>query len=421
MRKSSLLILLLLLAALLCACGAPAPEAPEETAPPAETPPEKTEATLAWLGDVVCHEGLNEEAWDGAQYDYVPVFSGSANYVAEADYAFCCLETTFPDTEEYTGYPQFRSPKELARGLKALGFDLVNTASNHAMDSFKSGVDATLDVLDGAGLEHVGTYRTQEERDEGHGVVVKDLNGIRVAFLAYTYGTNAIPVTGFEYAVNIVFKDYLTVFREPDYELMEADLDYARSLEPDFVAVLIHWGNEYYTEPFPWQVELADWLFSKGADLVLGGHVHVPAPMEVRRVTGPDGREKTGYLCYCLGNYVSSMNDPYTNLTAAVTLTLEKDHVTGEAYLKNVGYAPLFMVDLEDYGVRDAGWRYRLWDLHAAIDDYERGIDRGVITPALYGAMKRGLEDIHSIYPARYDMFDPSYVENTEGELKAQP
>lgn len=412
----------LLLAALLCACGAAETGVPVRTeTAPIETPPGKTEATLAWLGDIVCHEGINEEAWDGAQYDYLPVLSGSANFVAEADYAFCCLETTFPDTTEYTGFPQFASPKELAASLKALGFDLINTASNHAVDSYKAGIDATIDVLDAAGLEHVGTYRTKEEREENRGVVLKEINGIRVAFLAYTYGTNAIPVTGFEYAVNLVFKDYLTAFREPDYSLLEADLEYARSLDPDFVAVLIHWGNEYYTEPFPWQVELADWLFARGADLILGGHVHVPAPMEVRRVTGPDGREKTGYLCYSLGNYVSTMNDPYTNLTAAVMLTLEKDLVTGEAYLKNVGYAPLLMVDLADYGIWNAGWRYRLWDLHAAIDDYERGNDRGVITPTLYGALRRGLDDIHTIYPARYDLFDPSYAENGSGELNAPP
>jgi poly-gamma-glutamate synthesis protein (capsule biosynthesis protein) len=392
------------------------PEPTEEPTATEEPEHEMQSFTLAYAGDLVCHSGLNSEAQSGSSYDYTTVMSGAADYVNQADFAVVTMETTFPDTTEYTGYPMFKSPAGLATSLKNLGFDLVNTASNHCMDSYQSGLISTLDVLDENGLDHVGTYRTQSERDENNGITVEEINGISVAFLSYTYGTNGMPVTGFEYAVNIFNNDYLTTLSDINYDLLAEDMAAARALDTDLIIVFMHWGNEYYTEPFDFQYELADYLFEQGADVILGGHTHVPEPMEVRTVTDLEGNEKTGYICYCLGNFISCQNDRYTNLTAIVDLTFEKDVATGETYLKNVGYAPMIMIDLEDYGIYNAGWRYRLWDLNAAIADYNSSDDRGVINSTLYSALEQGLEDIHSIFGEKLDMGSELYVENTSGE-----
>ena len=384
---------------------------------PKANEPTTAEIRLAWAGDILCHGGLNTEAYDGVSYDYTTVMTGAARYIENADLAVCTLETTFPDVTEYTGSPMFKSPKGLAASMSRLGFDLVSTASEHCMDSMRAGITETLDVLEENGLDHVGTYRSQAERDANHGVTVKEAGGISIAFLSYTYGTNGLSVEGFEYAVNLLHTDYLTTQSNINYTQIESDLSYARSLEPDLIVVFMHWGYEYNTVPTDYQRVLTKYLFEQGVDLILGGHTHAPQPMEVRRVTGPDGREKTGYVCYCLGNFVSCQNDPYTNLSAVVELTLEKNLRSGDAYLKNVSYAPVFMVDLDDYGIEDAGWRYRLWDLHAAIDAYENGNDLGVINNTLYDAMCQGLEDIHAVFGAEYDMFDKSYTPNTEGEM----
>ncbi|HHU23309.1 MAG TPA: CapA family protein [Clostridiales bacterium] len=375
---------------------------PSPTVEP-ETP--KINATLAVAGDLVCHSGLNSEAYDGKNYDYTVIMSGATEYLAAADYAVCCLETTFPKTSEYTGYPMFKSPAGLAASLKNVGIDLVSTANNHAMDSYKSGLIQTLDVLDENGLAHVGTYRSQEERDAQNGITVADVGDIRVAFLAYTYGTNGIPVTGFQYAVNIFCEDYLTDLSIIDYDTIAADMEAAKKLDCDLIAVFMHWGHEYYTTPVQYQYDLADFLFSKGADIILGGHTHVLQPMELRQVTDEDGNEKTGFICYSLGNFLSCQNDPFTNLTAVLNINLEKNPDTGEAYIKSVGYVPMFMVDLYDYGVTDAGWQYRLWDLHKAIDAYEGGDNLGVINERLYNAMTEGLQDLHEIMGVEYDQY----------------
>jgi poly-gamma-glutamate synthesis protein (capsule biosynthesis protein) len=410
---SALLLLLSLAACTKRAFPAPSPVAPERAAapfPPRPTPaptPEPTPivARLTIAGDLVMHESINDEAATGdGTYDYTQLFEDVEGYIQEADLASCCLESTFPGTGQVSGYPMFRSPDILAKDLKDVGFDLVATASNHCLDSFRQGLRHTLDVLDGAGLSHVGTYRSQEERDENNGIQVEYVNGISIAFLDYSYGTNAIPVTGFEYAANIYYIDYLTYFNHPDYDMVAADMKAARALGTDFIAVIVHWGAEYIISAQPAQAEFADFLFSEGADLVLGGHPHVPEPMEKRTVTDAEGRERTGFLCYCLGNLLSSMNDRYTDLTAIVQLTLEKDTVTGEAVIKDAGYIPVIMVDLSDCGVNHADWRFRLWDIHKALNDYGAGDDRGVINKTLYNKLTQGLEDLHAICGEELDL-----------------
>lgn len=384
-------------------------ETPDASQSEAEIPvPESAntiEARLAVAGDIVCHSGLNTEAYNGESYDYTALMSGASSYLSGADFAVACIETTFPGGTEYTGYPMFKSPDGLARSLKETGIDLLSTANNHSMDGLRNGLIRTLDVLDEEGIQHVGTYRSQAERDENNGITVVDINGISVAFLAFTYGTNGIPVTGFEFAVNLFYQDYLTDLSIIDYDLLRADMAAARALDTDLIAVFMHWGFEYYTSPIPVQYELADFMFSEGADIILGGHSHVPQPIELWEVTDNQGNTRKGVVAYCLGNFISCQNDRYTNLTAIVQIDLVKDLDSGRTYIRDVQYVPQFMVDLEDYGITQAGWRYRLWDLHAAIGSYESGNDLGVINQRLYQGLKDGLDDLHSIMDKEMDAY----------------
>ena len=424
MRKSLLIAYILIIFFCLAACGeavdaaptvdpipvaTPVPTpAPTPTPIPTPTPtPEPIRAELLVAGDIVMHEGMNEQALSdgGGSYDYAPLFEDVRALIEGADYASCCIETTFPGDGHYTGYPNFRTPDELAYGLAEAGFDLIATSSNHAMDAWQTSVNRTLDVLDAAGLAHVGTYRSQEERDESSGVLLRDINGIRIAFLDYTYGTNGYSLRDFPYAVNTFIKNYTHVYgREIDYERVAADLAAAKAMEPDFIAVILHWGVEYSTVPDSVQTEFADWLFAEGVDLVLGGHPHVPQKMELRTVTDENGETKQGFICFSLGNLLSTMNDDYTDITAMVQLRLEKDPVTGETAILQAGYVPVAMVDLFDYGIYDHAWRYRLWDLHAAAADYESGNDRGLITERMYNDFLKHIEDLQTICGADYDL-----------------
>ena len=365
---------------------APRLQKPEETVRQEPEVQPDTTATLCVAGDIVAHMPLVADAWNGEAYDFTHLFADARRYYEAADYTTACLETTF-NGPPYSGYPQFCAPDALASGLKTVGFHLLSTASNHSMDTRYSGLVRTLDVLDAAGLEHVGTYRTQQERDT---VKIIDVGGIKLAMLAYTFSTNGLPVDSeHPYCVSVYTSDYMTDCSAVDYDLIQSDLDKAGQSGADAIAVYVHWGNEYHTEPSEQQEQLADYLFAHGATLVLGGHAHVPQPMELR--TLPDGR--TGYLCYCLGNLISNQFDPYTNLTAAVTLTLTRSGETGQVTVSGAEYAPMFMLHASD---SNEG-RYRLLDIRKSMQDFEQG-DTSVVNRSVYDQMKQGRSDLHRIF-----------------------
>ncbi len=360
-------------------------EVPEEPSEP--EPPAPTTATLAVCGDAMSHMPVTNDAWDGEKYDYVRVMSGAKSRVEAADYAVVNLETTFAGGPKYSGYPAFNSPDGMAQGLKDLGFDLCLTANNHSLDKGWSGLSRTLDVLDETGLAHVGTSRSQEERDAN--LVVADVGGISVAFLGYTYGTNGIPVPkDHPYCINVFNTDYLSGLRELDRDRLAADLEQAKAADADLIAVMIHWGVEYQTKQNAYQEEVADFLFANGADIILGGHSHVPQPMELR--TLEDGRQ--GFVCYSLGNFISSQNDEYTDTTAVLTLELTRDNETGEAQVTGYSYAPMYMLD------REAGAkpRFQLLDIYEALASGEAG-------ESLTRRLEKAVADCHKIFGAAGD------------------
>lgn len=364
---------------------------------------------LAVAGDVVCHSGLNEQAYDAETetYNYDSLFVDSAAILSAADFAVASLETTFPETETYSGYPLFLSPTSLADSLKSAGIDLLSTATNHALDSGVDGLSRTLDVLDEKGIDYVGTYRSEEERDATSGVKVVEVEGINIAFLSYAYGTDGIDYGDADYSINIYNSDYQNGSGDIRYDLISADMASAKEQGADIIAVFMHWGDEYSQSANDEQIELSDFLFKEGADIILGGHAHVLEPMEMREFEDNDGNKKTGFIIYNLGNFVSCQNDMYTNLTAILNIEISHDPDIDETWVSGVGYTPMFMVDLEDYDISsiDAGWHYGLWDLHNAIDGYDESDEESIINEQLYNAMKTGLEDIHNILGKDYDLY----------------
>ena len=404
-------LLALLMVLTLTACAATTPPAeeptptPEQTVTDAETPapppqpepepepepepPAPTVATLAVCGDIMSHMPLTNDAWDEERqiHDYTQEFPDAIPYISGADYAVGNFETTLAGSTP-SGYPFFCAPDSLATSLAEAGFDLMLTANNHCMDKGIAGLCRTLDKLDEAGIAHVGTYRTAEESR----IHVADIGGISVAFLGYTYGTNGIPVpSDSSYAVGLFNIDYTTSLRTPDTETLLADLAAAQALDPDLIAVMIHWGVEYQTKANAYQQEMADFFLQNGADLILGGHSHVPQPMEMRTVNLDNGEEHTGFVCYSLGNFISSQNDPLTDTTAVLTVELTRDNVTGETTVSGYTYRPFVMRDKE-YRPE----RFRLLDIHKHLADE-------AISDSLREKLTNTLADCHEIWGTEYD------------------
>ncbi|MET9714228.1 CapA family protein [Streptomyces rochei] len=257
------------------ACQARDHEPPKPPAP-APSAADTGAFTLVASGDVLPHDSIIDRArFDagGAGYDFRPMLAGARPVVSGADLALCHMETVYGANGDYSGYPLFKSPPEVAEALAATGYDGCSTASNHSVDDGADGIRRTLDALDRAGVRHAGTARSETE---AHTTTVLRAGRAEVAHLAYTLHTNGHPLPdGQPWAVDMI-----------DEERIVADSRAAREAGADVVVVSLHWGTEWQDEPDQDQLALARSLTAAGTgerpdiDLILGTHAHVPQAYE---------------------------------------------------------------------------------------------------------------------------------------------
>jgi poly-gamma-glutamate capsule biosynthesis protein CapA/YwtB (metallophosphatase superfamily) len=303
------------------------PAKPEPEPEPTTTTTQPIRITVAAVGDVMPHDSILEATRDAetGSYDFESVFAPIAPYLAGADYTVANLETRLAGPEKgYSGYPRMNSPTELAYALKTAGVDMAATANNHSLDMGWEGIVGTLDRLDGAGLAHVGTYRSSQERSTP---VVVDINGIRVGFLNYTAGLNGLspPAEHEDYAVNTL-----------DPDVVAEDAMTARTWGADVVIALLHYGDEYEREPSEEQVEVSQEILSRGVDVIIGSHPHVVQPI-AHVVQYSSWRVTSKYVAYSLGNFVSNQRWRYSDSGLVAYVHIEKRGlhtvVTGVSYL----------------------------------------------------------------------------------------
>ena len=340
-----------------------------------------TTFTMTAIGDVLCH---NTQYWDAYNkdtdtYDFSYVFEDIKHYFEATDLSIGNLETSFAGKERgYSNYPTFNSPDALAYDLKEMGLDIITTAGNHCLDMGFSGLSKTIDVLDDTGLKHLGTYKTQEERDQ---VFITDVKGIKIAFINYTYGTNGIPVpSDKEFCVNLIDKDFI-----------KKDIESAKSQNVDMIVACMHWGTEYRTTANEEQEELADFLFQNGVDIILGNHPHVLEPMEKRTVTLEDGTTKDGFVIYACGNFICDQNAENTRNSIILNLTITK-HSDEKITIDKADYVPIYMYKGSSSKLK----RMKVLDIEQSISNYENGIDTS-IGQATYNDLKNQLKKIHKI------------------------
>ena len=284
---------------------------------------DSTTITLVFAGDVMGHEPQFKAALQADNtYEYRDNYRFVKSYVSAADVAIANLEVTLAGAP-YSGYPMFSSPDAVPMALKDAGFDVLQTANNHSCDKGIKGVKRTLDVLDSLGLEHFGSYRTAQEHDERH-PFIKDVKGIKIALLNYTYGTNGMPIpTG-------------TVVNQIDTAAIRTDLAKAKRAGADFIVATYHWGLEYQRTESPEQRQIAEFSAKHGADLVIGGHPHVVQP--IQKIAGS---ADSVWVVYSLGNYISNQRERYKNGGIMVEVTLVK--TADKTYLKNIAYVPVWV------------------------------------------------------------------------------
>jgi len=287
-----------------------------------------TVLTLLFAGDIMGHDGQIVAALNDStgKYEYDSVFKYISPVISAADIAIGNLEVTLGGAP-YKGYPAFSSPDALAVACRNAGFDILGTANNHAADRGTKGLVRTIRVLDSLGIAHTGTWVSGEARDSLSPLIIS-IDSIRLALLAYTYGTNGIivppPAT----------VSYIDTIRAA------ADITKSVDSGADRTIIFIHWGTEYDTLPDKNQKKTAAALLRSGADIVIGSHPHVLQPMTAEADSGTIRNP----VVWSMGNFVSNQRTRRRDGGAMIRLDLalrgDTTVITDAGYILTWVYTP---------------------------------------------------------------------------------
>ncbi len=292
--------------------------------------------TILFAGDLILLEDQVRNAYTGSGYDFSPLFTYTKRYIESADLAIGVFEGptagaeagyssgNFDDTKPF--WVNF--PDEFATAVADAGFDVVTTANNHLLDRGVDGAMRTLDVLDAAGLTHVGSYRSSEEK-ASNAVTITEAGDLKVAILAYTYGVNDGEAADYS-DDTFVGGDYAyltSTIVDPSSDsfaacrqAVEADLAAAREAGCDLIIVLPHWGTQFSFAPDEFQETWREIFLAGGADIILGDHTHAVQPCVLSE---RDGRMT--FTCYCPGNYTNIYRGHDGDASALVEVRISRE------------------------------------------------------------------------------------------------
>ncbi len=326
-------------------------------------PKELARVTFTVAGDVIPHKPVKDAAaasraplpagLDGkippgsANHDgWDSLFAGVGDVFRGGDFGFVNLETPVaPSSRRGTKPLQFNAPPGLADALLAAGVNVVSFANNHVMDQGPEGFAETQRLLAEKKLRFAGAGAS---RDAAWAPLIVEKDGIKVGLVAMTRWLNGYRNPAKQDQPHVAFIPYDDDPTGAPGESEEFALQKiaAAKARCDLLLVSVHWGVEYATAPRDEDVAFAHALLEAGADLILGAHPHVLQPVETYAAKD----ERTGFIFYSLGNFISNQARNYTH-----GMTPEK---TGEMRDSLVGR---FSVVKRDFGA--AGTRVELADL----------------------------------------------------------
>lgn len=285
---------------------AEAKQAEEESA----QEPEVTTANIIAVGDNLFHTSLCESGEnESGNWNYDHIYEHITPYVQDADLAFINQETVLTaNHDEVSGYSPFATPQEVGDAIVNAGFDVVSTATNHVDDM---GLDMIKSELDYWSTSHpqvtvIGTNASESDRNT---IKTVSVNGITIALLDYTYGTDSGLATGEDaYVIDTFDKDQVA-----------ADIQKAKE-SSDCVIFVAHWGNEGSSDPSEYEKQWATFLMEQGVDVCIGGHPQTLQPYG----TLSDDQGNEMLIFYSLGNFVSGQENVSGLLGGMANFTIQK-------------------------------------------------------------------------------------------------
>lgn len=327
------IIFLLTISLCLCACqlqtGDVAAIAPQPV-PEVLANDTSVELNFIAVGDNLIHGPIyrqaKERATDGG-FDFRPAYQHILPYLQQADLALINQETPLGGVElGLSSYPMFNSPQELGDQLVEMGFNMISHANNHVLDAKQQGFIKTIEFWRAKSAQDAVIMAGIAADSADDQLQILEVKKVKVALLAYTYGTNGLKLpSGSSGIVKYI-----------DDDLMCQELEEAKT-KADIVVVCIHWGQEYQASANAEQKRLAQLLSDNGADIIIGSHPHVLQGAEM--LTNQDGKQVPVF--YSLGNFISAQSRPETMLGGMAKIKMSYDLKGRSLSFNEVGVLPL--------------------------------------------------------------------------------
>lgn len=308
-------------------------EAPSSSSVP-EPEPVVTTLHMSATGDNLIHLGLYLEAAKRAGnngYDFTGLYENVASFYQDYDVNWINQETLVTDEYEPSSYPMFCSPAALGQHMYDIGFRVFSLSNNHSYDKGAGGIAATRRFWASMPEDTVTTGFFAGESDYAN-IPLQEINGVTIAYLAYTEHTNGLPTpSGAE--ANVIYTS--------QEDVIQSQIELANTMA-DVVVVGVHWGTENSHIVNDAQRALGQKIADWGADIIIGTHPHVVQGIET--LTSADSRNVP--IAYSLGNF-ASLQDVRDNLvgivlTYDITKTTQPDG-SSEISVGNIKAHPVVM------------------------------------------------------------------------------
>ena len=352
------------------------PEVSQQSTQPAQVAPaDGTVIHLVAAGDVNVTDAI--VASGGSNYDYSNTFLDVAHLLAEGDLTVVNFEGNLCGAP----YGDSRSaPQSFVEALDRCGVDLLQLANSYSIYQGISGLQATIQGVKNADMEPLGVYGDERAYKAGKGYTIKEVEGVKIAFVAFTKGMDGMTLPqGSEHCVNLLYSDYDSTYQNVNRKAIQTVLDAVAEEEPDLTVAMLHWGSEYNDNISKTQEDVAALLQSEGVDVILGTHPHYVQKITFDAASG-------NFVAYSLGDLISDGQRSGTQYS--IILNLEITKTAEGTKVTDYSYTPIFTV-------AERGSSLRSVRIAETIGAYESGHIRSV-KPETYDSLTYALTRIEA-------------------------
>lgn len=304
------------------------------------------------VGDNLIHDTIYKPAdykegiYGDGKYNFNYLYENIKSEINKYDLKYINQESIVAgDDFGISTYPKFNTPEDIIPALKKAGFNIINMANNHSLDMGENRIINTIKIWNNTNLYHVGLYNSEIDRNTPY---IIEKNGIKIALLSYTYGTNGM----------LPSKNYMVPYLNE--ENIVKDVKKAKSMA-DFILVSVHWGEENIEDIDGYQKKYSALFNELGVDVVLGTHAH--RIQKAEWLKNKNGKKTLIY--YGTGNFVHNMLTSKTYLEGMASWTFVKN---GEKkYIDNPKFTPLvFHLERGPYGYEGSVYRLDKYPMELA-------------------------------------------------------